>query len=160
METMKNEAKYSVLIKTELGELEPKWELHIVEIRPENRLKQYYMLLDCRVIDIVSAAETESALPYDIDLIVDDEGLLKEQPVLNPVASMLCNRNLFGSALIMRYDEASEDIQAFSLEELKPLWEYLCKSINIINNILDTDISIAFEEYSALEQCHGVKDEA
>lgn len=70
-----------------------------VEIGDENRLEQYYDLLKCSLIDITS--RKIGGKYYDI--IVDDEGLFAEKPVvsaLDPEGQPA----LVGNLLICNYD--------------------------------------------------------
>ena len=65
-----------------------------VEVEPLNNsnfeLNQLYKLIDCRLIDVVQIPNPET-LQYDgkYIMIVDDEGLLANRPVLNLLATVL-----------------------------------------------------------------------
>ena len=50
-----------------------------VEIDDENRLEEYYRLLNCSLIDITS----RKVGGVSFDIIVDDEGLLKDSPIIS-----------------------------------------------------------------------------
>lgn len=70
-----------------------------VEINDENHLEGYYSLLNCNTIDIVQ----KSVGGKEFDVIVDDEGLLKD----NPVASAFNKEGepiLFGNILFCNHD--------------------------------------------------------
>lgn len=83
-------------------------EIKVVTIPGKNRLKEYYDILKCDTIDIVS---------YNIkgkkyDIIVDDEGLFKEN---NPPAIALIYAGeltgyLVGNAFIVKHDGKGKEI--------------------------------------------------
>ena len=74
-----------------------------VEIEPT--LQEYYKLLGCTCIDMVARTLKNEA--YDI--ILDDEGLLKGNPVISSVDSY-CNPMTVGNLLFTRCNEEGVEI--------------------------------------------------
>lgn len=89
----------------------------IVEI-PENRDWRWpSQQIGCDLIDIVRT----DGLGHEFVMIVDDEGLLKEDPMINMIASVLYGFKkhgefLVGDVLIMREDE--EDLAGLDSDQI------------------------------------------
>ena len=75
--------------------------LPVVEanVDDDNRLQSYYSLIGCTTIDIVQVERSEF-LPCTIDLIVDDEGLLKIDRKLNRRILMVTGLHLAGNVVV------------------------------------------------------------
>jgi len=89
----------------------------IVDFNPENRLKDYYDLIDCDCIDIVT-------LSNDVSVIVDDEGFLKSG---NPVFEVKYNgyiHQLAGTMVFVKnvYTNEGIDSAGFNDPELVDLF--------------------------------------
>lgn len=106
----------------------------VIEINP--KLDEYYRLLDCKTIDVTQ--RYIGGRLYDI--IVDDEGLLKEPnkiktSCINPASyiegnTYRCNDFLVGKVLISKYDEENEKHLTLTDEDIKNIQS------NIKNNVL------------------------
>lgn len=78
----------------------------------------YYKELECDCIDIVAAY----GLTADADIIVDDEGLCKEKPVLNPYASIAYGwtshgQPIVGNAIICKPHNTPDGVEETGFEE-------------------------------------------
>lgn len=62
-------------------------------------LKELYGLLECEMIEIATIFQDGKML------VVDEEGLLKSKPVVNPVASMLVGDYIVGNAIVVSKEE-------------------------------------------------------
>lgn len=74
------------------------------DVFPENKengftLKELYGLLECEMIEIATTFQDGKML------VVDEEGLLKPEPVVNPVASMLVGDYIVGNAIVVSQEE-------------------------------------------------------
>jgi len=109
-----------------------KQELKVREI--ENKLDEYYKIIgnDCRCIDI---PRRKVGGKY-FDIIVDDEGLLKSNPVCTGVGAKSLECMLFGTPIFTNSDDEgntlslsdedisliqSEVIEGFNILTLKPV---------------------------------------
>ena len=95
--------------------------VEVVEI--EKTLEEYYRILNCDCIDIISRKIGEKWF----DIVCDDEGLLKE----NPKISAIDNTNqpqLCGNLFIVKFDGV-EDITSISDEEA----EYIMERIMLVS---------------------------
>ena len=78
----------------------------IVDFPENDKLDWYYKMIGCDCIDIVTPYGVDNiAKMYDLKsiigkfcLIVDDEGLLKENPEVNPIASLMYGIDDHGQA--------------------------------------------------------------
>ena len=70
------------------------------EIEIEDSLEEYYRLIDCRVIDITE--RTIGGVSYDI--VCDDEGLLKSDPIVSALDDDL-EPVLFGTLIFLHHDD-------------------------------------------------------
>lgn len=111
---MSNEKKYAILLEDQTMKV-INFPKHLEEDVKE-RLEYYYEKLECDTVDIVSAFEYENEKVCGSEgkfcLIVDDEGLLKENTV-NLYASLaygfhLHKQYIMGKALILQ-DRLTED---------------------------------------------------
>lgn len=103
-----------------------KGELSTVEIFPWDQLKQMYELLDCDTIDITT--RPIGGISYDI--IVDDEGLLKQSAQLSLVNHL--KPELVGNLLFAQYDELGE-MRTLTKSEI----EHFKKSVQVLHYIND-----------------------
>jgi hypothetical protein len=76
------------------------------EVQPQNpaegfRLAELYALLDCQLVEVVHCHSREASGKI---LIIDEEGKLKGDPIMNPEATRLSglwpHDAIFGSALL------------------------------------------------------------
>lgn len=84
----------------------------IVDFNPRNRLKDYYDLIDCDCIDIVT-------LSNDVSVIVDDEGFLKSG---NPVFEVKYNgyiHQLAGTMVFVKNVYTNEGIDSSGFDNLE-----------------------------------------
>lgn len=98
---------------------------HFILITPENAVKGvttenpgldfYYEQVGCQSIEIVRISRTRAKHV----LVVDEEGLLKENPQLNAIASLLAMQPIYGNALLAKDDlrNGEPDIVGFDLKE-------------------------------------------
>ena len=87
-------------------------------------LEFYYKHIECRCIDIVRVK--------DYLLIVDDEGLLVDDPQVNTVPSVLYGYPICGNALIVKegYNEDGEPVcEGLTDEEIGEFYESFMKLI-------------------------------
>ena len=66
----------------------------VVEFKGKDNLNFFYDELDCEFIDIVNTTMK------DVCLVVDDEGLLKEAPKVNVIASLLYGVQQHGQPIV------------------------------------------------------------
>lgn len=80
-----------------LLKLTPAGRCSVVEVEEfdiNRQLEQMYQIIGCSTIEIVR-------LPHDTGcLIVDDCGLLRDDPKLNPMATLLAGQPIVGTALL------------------------------------------------------------
>ena len=101
----------------------------IVEFPKEDKLGWYYKTIGCDLIDIVKPYGLEEvAKEYDLQsmigkfsLVVDDEGLLKPEPEVNPIASLLygCDDHgqaLFGTVVVVKDEETPEGLDSVGMD--------------------------------------------
>ena len=62
-------------------------------------LEELYGLLECEMIEIATSFQDGKML------VVDEEGLFKPDPVVNPVASMLVGDYIVGNAIVVSQEE-------------------------------------------------------
>lgn len=92
------------------------------------KLDWYYQTIDCDCIDIVRPYGLENmaadagldALIGAYALVVDDESLLKAEPKVNPIASLLYgsdlhNQPLFGKVLVAKNQARDDGIETVGL---------------------------------------------
>lgn len=80
-----------------LLKLTPAGTCSVVEIEEydlDRQLAQMYHCIGCSTIEIVRLPRTTGCL------IVDESGLLKKDPQLNPAATLLAEQPIFGTALL------------------------------------------------------------
>lgn len=92
----------------------------------------YYKEIECRCIDIVHAY----GLSIDADIIVDDEGLFAEQPILNPQASVAYGflqhgQPIVGNAIICKphFTPDGVDETGFETEELDKILDEINRMV-------------------------------
>lgn len=84
----------------------------------ERGLDFYYDLLECRCIDFPYAKR----LPNKYCLVVDDEGLFKEEPIVNPIASALYGMDehgqpIVGKAMIAKNNPTEDGLETVGLTD-------------------------------------------
>jgi hypothetical protein len=110
--------------------IDPNGIAEVVEFPKAEKLDWYYEHLDCSYIDIVMPHGLEHvAKMYGLEsllgkfcLICDDEALLKEKPMVNPIASLLygCDQHgqpLFGKVLVGKNMETDEGIETVGFDD-------------------------------------------
>ena len=85
--------------------------MEFVEIESDDFLDECYKHINCRCIDIV----TGSYKGEYVDIVVDDEGLLKDTTIINPIAWYLyskCDKDylIVGNAILVGTNEDGETI--------------------------------------------------
>ena len=105
--------KKALVIKVNNGEVE----VNRVPFE-HGTLDFYYKEVECECIDIVHGY----GLSTDVDIIVDDEGLFKEKPVLNPLASVAYGwaehgQPIVGNAIICKPHQTKDGIDETGFEE-------------------------------------------
>lgn len=85
--------------------------MEFVEIESDDFLDECYKHINCRCIDIV----TGSYKGEYVDIVVDDEGLLKDTTIINPIAWYLyskCDEDylIVGNAILVGTNEDGETI--------------------------------------------------
>lgn len=106
--------------------------VNIVALDEEDKLRAWYKAIDCDLVDIIEGAN----LPEPYVLICDDEALLKEKPILNPVASLLYGTRehgqpLCGNVLIGKDTMTDEGIETngYDMEEAMGILDIILKQI-------------------------------
>ena len=90
-----------------------------VEIDDDNHLQEYYRYLNCSIVDITSRKVGGKWF----DIIADDEGLLKE----NPIVSALDSNNqpaLVGNLLFCNYDSETGEEVSLTDDDIEHLEKY------------------------------------
>lgn len=90
-------------------------------------LEEYYTLLDCSTIDIVS--REVNGVPYDI--ICDDEGLFKEKLVVTAIDTAY-EPNLVGAIFVVAFD-GKEDVRSLTEKEIKNLQKNIFEGILMVD---------------------------
>lgn len=83
----------------------------------KDSLDFYYKTIGCDLIDIVQAYELKRLGYKDFILIVDDEGLLKENFKINIYASLLYGQPLAGNILVCKEEFRDDGIHTIGLEQ-------------------------------------------
>ena len=92
-------------------------------------LEEYYTLLDCSTIDIVS--RKIDGVWYDI--ICDDEGLFKDPLVVTAIGTDF-NPELVGSIFVVTYDDKKGDIKSLTTEDIERINKRIFDGILMIDN--------------------------
>ena len=76
------------------------------EIEFDNNLEFFYKNIGCDLIEIVPlrALQELAHLGENFIMVVDEEGLLKDQPKLNIYASVFYGSMIYGNAIIVKDD--------------------------------------------------------
>ena len=95
-----------------LLKLTPAGTCSVVEIEEfdlDKQLDQMYQIIGCSTIEIVRMPRTDGCL------IVDESGLLKEDPQLNAAATLLAEQPIVGTVLLgsIRYTEDGDMIAGY-----------------------------------------------
>lgn len=85
--------------------------MEVIEIENDNFLDECYKHINCRCIDIVTGSHKGEY----VDIVVDDEGLLRDDTIVNPIAWYLyskCDPDylIVGNALLVGTNEDGETI--------------------------------------------------
>lgn len=108
-------------------------EINIVDFS-SHELEDYYRLIDCETIDIVSCYGLHEISLGNItaELVVDDEGLFTETPIVNIPASLLYGvqqhgQPIVGNALVVKPIETPDGVEetGFDDEEIKSILKAL-----------------------------------
>lgn len=102
----------------------------VMDFPEKDKLEWYYEMVDCRCIDIVNAYGLEDiAKEYKLEsllgkfcIVVDDEGLLKEKPEINVIASLIygCDQHgqaIVGNALIAKNEVTEDGIETVGMTD-------------------------------------------
>jgi hypothetical protein len=92
-------------------------------------LDEYYALLNCTTIDIVS--RKIDGVWYDI--ICDDEGLFKEPLVVTAIGTDF-NPELVGSIFVVAYDNKKGDIKSLTTEDVEHINKRIFDGTLMIDN--------------------------
>lgn len=95
-----------------LLKLTPSGRCSVVEVEEfdiKKQLDQMYQIIGCSSLEIVRMPRTDGCI------IVDDEGLLKDDPQLNPAATLLAEQPIVGTALLgsIRHTEDGDMITGY-----------------------------------------------
>lgn len=103
----------------------------VIEI--EDRLENFYDILNCHCIDIVT--RKIGNVPFDI--ICDDNGLLKENPILTGM-SFDEQSHLFGNLLIVGLADSEGNLTSLSAADIKKIGHYMwtTKEAKNVNNVV------------------------
>lgn len=117
----------------------------IVDFPENDKLDWYYKMIGCDCIDIVTPYGVDNiAKMYDLKsiigkfcLIVDDEGLLKENPEVNPIASLMYGiddhgQALFGNVLVGVNKPTEDGIDTVGMTDNELMLLQVC-----INSLID-----------------------
>lgn len=115
-------------------------EAKVVEFEPT--LDNYYSMLRCDLIDIVSRTIGYSRSRQVFDIVCDDEGTFKQDAKISAIDN-LGNPQLVGSLLIVGLADAEGHETSLTDKECKFVMERMCK-MNTINHP---------EGYTMLTQC-------
>ena len=104
--------------------IHPSGMVEVVDFPEKDKLDWYYEKIGCGCIDIVKPYGLEDiAKKYDLKsllgkfcLIVDDEGLLKDKPEVNPIASLLYGADTHGQCLFGKVLVAADEVTEDSIE--------------------------------------------
>lgn len=117
--------KLAILLK-ETGEIE------VINVPTENKgLQFYYQNINCDLITIVNAMY----LGKKYSLVADDEGLLKAEPKVNMLASILYGylqhgQYLVGNVLVMKDEFTDEGLDTVGLDKAEA-----AVIVNILNDL-------------------------
>lgn len=117
----------------------------IVDFPENDKLDWYYKMIGCDCIDIVTPYGVDNiAKMYDLKsiigkfcLIVDDEGLLKENPEVNPIASLMYGiddhgQALFGNVLVGVNKPTEDGIETVGMTDNELMLLQVC-----INSLIE-----------------------
>lgn len=62
-------------------------------------LEEVYTLIDCEIVEVACTFESGEMM------LVDEEGWLKDKPIVNPVASLIYGDYIAGNALVVSQQE-------------------------------------------------------
>ena len=123
-------------IKLIAGQFTPE----VVELSKENFLDDCYEHIKCRCIDITTGVYEDNY----IDIVVDDEGLLKDTLIVNPIAWFLYSKcdpryPIVGNALLIGTNEEGEtiDVPDFFSEHLDEIVMSAADAFYKLDNALD-----------------------
>lgn len=122
-------------IKLVQGDFKPE----IIEIDSQNFLDECYDIINCRCIDIVTGIYED----FYVDLVVDDEGLLRDDVIVNPIAWYLYSKfkkdaPIVGNAILCDSNEDGEivSVSQYILDNLGDIaWDATAKWFKLINGL-------------------------
>lgn len=80
------------VIKLTQGILKPE----VIEIDKDKFLDECYKHINCRCIDVVTGIYDD----FYVDIVVDDEGLLRDDTIVNPIAWFLYSKCDFDAPIV------------------------------------------------------------
>lgn len=88
-----------------------------VKCNPKNGLKDFYENIGCNLVQVVMpyGLQRIGLLGENYIMVVDEEGLLKDEPKLNVFASTFYGSPIYGNAMIVKENE--EDFEALTEED-------------------------------------------
>lgn len=98
--------------------LHPNYKVEVIDFVGE--LDWYYKHLDCDLIELVYVGEYA--------LVLDEEGLLKQSPEINVMASLIYGSPLYGKVMVVKDDEP--DLIGLNEEEFN---EFNNKVLNLLD---------------------------
>jgi len=147
---MELEKKYACVIKVTGKPENPETKVNIIEVEGMEHLQMFYKEIGCRCIDIVCMPDDLLPAGLPIDAIVDDEGLLVAKPIMNPIATVMIRRNLFGNVILMKYSEEAEDVVGLDKAELTLLWDLLLEIKKMMQANIDVKIEMDNEKFLSI----------
>ena len=90
-----------------------------VEIDDDNHLQEYYKYLNCSIVDITSRKVGGKWF----DIIADDEGMLKENPIVSALDSNT-QPALVGNLLFCNYDSETGEEVSLTDDDIEHLEKY------------------------------------
>ena len=90
----------------------------------------------CDVITIANTYDYNSIFKTDYSLICDDNGLMVEHPIINPLASCMYSfpQTIAGTCLVVRQSRSNEepDIYALDIDECNQLFSVLTATFEFL----------------------------
>lgn len=111
---MKKEMKYAAIL------LKPgKQPVEVFLDDKEIDFRELQKLCECDVITICNTYEYNKVFDTDYCIVCDDNGLLVDRPILNPVASVLYSSGqyLAGTCLVLRNARGNEEPDCYAIDK-------------------------------------------
>lgn len=104
------------------------------EIKFENSLEFFYKHIGCDMIEVTTprALCKLAGLSDKFIMVVDEEGLLRENPKLNIYASTFRGMHLFGNVMIVK--DNGEDFEGLTKEDHAELSAAIAKLLKMLEN--------------------------